>query len=499
MKTFILLVLCLIPIFAAEKPEEEDNVLVLTNSNFDDALKENKYILVEFYAPWCGHCKALAPEYAKAAGILKSENSELRLAKVDATVQSELGERFKIRGYPTLKFFIDSTPIDYAGGRSAEEIVQWIKKKSGPATVVLSSSDDLKKLQSENEVVVVGLFKNQESASAQAYNNVAKTVDSVAFGITGEQALFDELKLKDESLVLFKKFDDGRAEFDGKLTEDEIRKFVHAEQLPLVSEFNQETAQKIFGGEIKIHTLLFASKKSDKYENQFSEFKEAAKNFKGKLIFVVIDTDVEENERILEFFGLKKADTPSIRLISLGQDMTKYKPDFDEIKGTLIVKFVEDFLANKLKAHLLSQDVPEDWNAKPVKVLVGKNFQEVARDKSKTVLVEFYAPWCGHCKQLAPIYDQLGERFADRSSEFVIAKMDSTQNELDDIKIQSFPTIKLFPKDSDEVVDYNGERTLEAMAKFVESHGKEGGKPEEEAGEEGAEETEEETREKEEL
>jgi protein disulfide-isomerase A1 len=181
----------------------------------------------------------------------------------------------------------------------------------------------------------------------------------------------------------------------------------------------------------------------------------------------------------LEFFGLKKTETPSIRLISLGQDMTKYKPDFDEIKGTLIVKFVEDFLANKLKAHLLSQEVPEDWNAKAVKVLVGKNFKEVARDKSKTVLVEFYAPWCGHCKQLAPIYDQLGEKFADRASEFVIAKMDSTLNELDDIKIQSFPTIKLFPKDSDEVLDYNGERTLEAMAKFVESHGKEGNKSEE--------------------
>lgn len=57
--------------------------------------------------------------------------------------------------------------------------------------------------------------------------------------------------------------------------------------------------------------------------------------------------------------------------------------------------------------HLLSEELPEDWDKKPVKYLVANNFDEVAFNKDKDVLVEFYAPWCGHCKQLAPIYDQV--------------------------------------------------------------------------------------------
>lgn len=96
---------------------------------------------------------------------------------------------------------------------------------------------------------------------------------------------------------------------------------------------------------------------------------------------------------MLEFFGLKAADTPTVRLISLKDEMSKYKPEATEVAAGALTKFVNAFFDGTLKPHLLSQEIPEDWDKTPVKILVGKNFHSVAKDTSKTVLVSFVAPW----------------------------------------------------------------------------------------------------------
>ena len=110
-------------------------------------------------------------------------------------------------------------------------------------------------------------------------------------------------------------------------------------------------------------------------------------------LFVFIDADDEENERVLEFFGLKTSDVPAVRLITLKDEMSKFRPEFSDITSTGLTDFVNAFFAGKLKPHLLTQEIPEDWDKTPVKVLVGKNFHEVATNKKKTVLVTFVAPW----------------------------------------------------------------------------------------------------------
>jgi protein disulfide isomerase family A protein 3 len=91
-------------------------------------------------------------------------------------------------------------------------------------------------------------------------------------------------------------------------------------------------------------------------------------------------------------------------------------------------KFARDLLDRKLEQYLKSEPVPAS-NNEPVKVVVAKNFDDIVNDESRDVLIEFYAPWCGHCKTLAPKYDELATKLKAESG-ITIAKMDATANDV---------------------------------------------------------------------
>jgi protein disulfide-isomerase A6 len=108
-------------------------VLDLIPDNFDKVvLKSGKPTLVEFFAPWCGHCKNLAPVYEELAQVFAS-SKDVQIAKVDADAEKSLGKRFGIQGFPTLKWFDGKSekPEEYKGGRDLESLTKFIAEKTG--------------------------------------------------------------------------------------------------------------------------------------------------------------------------------------------------------------------------------------------------------------------------------------------------------------------------------------------------------------------------------
>ena len=150
----------------------------------------------------------MAPEYAKAAGVLAEKGSSVKLGKVDVTEDSKLAEKFEVRGYPTLKFFKLGKDQEYTGGRTAETIVTWLEKKTGPPAKTLTTSDDLKAFIEDNEIAVVGFFKDASSDDAKVFLTVADTMDDYPFAIVSDDALFTEKNVEKDGIVLFKMFDD---------------------------------------------------------------------------------------------------------------------------------------------------------------------------------------------------------------------------------------------------------------------------------------------------
>ncbi|KAF9048699.1 thioredoxin-like protein [Panaeolus papilionaceus] len=110
------------------------NVVDLTPDNFDEIIGKGKPALVEFFAPWCGHCKNLAPIYEQLADSYAHAKDKVIIAKVDADGEGKpLGKKFGVTGYPTLKWFDGegNTEDKYQGGRDLDSLATFILRKTG--------------------------------------------------------------------------------------------------------------------------------------------------------------------------------------------------------------------------------------------------------------------------------------------------------------------------------------------------------------------------------
>ncbi|XP_072946960.1 protein disulfide-isomerase A6 homolog [Epargyreus clarus] len=132
----------------ASGSSDKSDVITLTDENFKEmVLDSDDMWLVEFYAPWCGHCKNLEPHWAKAATELKGK---VKLGALDATVHQVMASRYQVQGYPTIKLFTSGKKTsdsveDYNGGRTSSDIVTWALEKLAenvPAPEIIQVTDE---------------------------------------------------------------------------------------------------------------------------------------------------------------------------------------------------------------------------------------------------------------------------------------------------------------------------------------------------------------------
>jgi protein disulfide-isomerase A1 len=435
------------------------DVVDLTSDNFQSTIEKNSYVLVSYTAPWCGHCKNLKPEFAKAATELKEK--KIVLGNIDCTVEKDLCAQYQVQGYPTIKWFSKGQAQDYEAGRSKEDIVDFAVKFSGPAVTTLVDIDSVVEFSKEGNLVTVAFVAEDDSSSMALVQELGEEMRStMRFGVF--HGVMEGVE-STPSLSLYRSFEEEPVAYTGEFTKTAIEEFFQLESFSLIDEISPQNYRQYLSRQLPLVWIFTPSGAVDEIVNVF---KQAAVSVKGKLSLVHLDG--ENYKRHAENFGLDTSKFPAVAVDDFVNSKKYLYPQDEEVTVDAVSKFLTDVLEGSVSPHVKSEPLPEK-NDEPVFVIVALSYNEIVMDTSKDVLVEYYAPWCGHCQQLEPKYNELGEMFKDHDT-VVIAKVDATANDVP-ADIQGFPTIKFFPANAKETpITFEDARTTSDLAKFVLTH-----------------------------
>ncbi|CAK5027058.1 unnamed protein product [Meloidogyne enterolobii] len=426
------------------KPPPEE-VIALSEQTFDDFLGSNALTLVEFYAPWCGHCKAHG----------------IPLAKVDATIEKKLAELYDVKGFPTLKIFRNARRFDYDGPREADGIVNYMIEQSKPAVKFLNHSS-IDKFISNNDVTIVGFFDSESGSLYDAFVDAAERTraDFSCYYVT-DPSVIKEFKVKAGTITIFYP--------KSTATTEELLTFYRENATPLVGHMTRVNSATRYSRRPLVavyYNVDFSLAYRD--GTQYWRNKVVDIAHKGKFYFAVADE--EEFAKELEAVGLGTSGLEQ-NVIIFGIDGKKYPMDpdkYDEDLEENLIAFLKDFGKGKVKAHLKSQPIPKADKG-PVFTLVGNNFEAIVNDESKDVLIEAYAPWCGHCKAFEQPYKQFATKLTKQEPNLIFTKIDATENDLPEkYKVEGFPTIFFAPAGKkDDPIKYTGNRDSNDLLKFL--------------------------------
>ncbi|KAL3831563.1 hypothetical protein ACJMK2_023302 [Sinanodonta woodiana] len=453
-------------------------VVSLTKDTFDDFIQQ-EISLVEFYAPWCGHCKKLAPEYEKAAKQLIKQDPPIPLAKVDATAENELASKYGVTGYPTIKIFRKGRAQEYKGPRDEMGIVNHMISQSGEASKMQVSLKDLQQYMAEDAVTIIGFFDNLNDPRLRVYMDAANDLrDDFKFGHTLLPEALSTYKVNPGSVVVFSAprfFTKYEPKWNtlhkGEYTTDDVSKFIQKHKLPLVGEY-QHTNEKFYKDQkplcLFFYTVDFSFDYREATQLWRNKIAGIANKYKNDITFAVADE--EKFKHLVEEFGLDDSGE-ELNIGCYGKDGKRYPMEpMEEFESDEVREFLDKLIKGKLKPHIKSQPIPKKKEG-PVTVVVGQTFDKIVKDKTKDVLIEMYAPWCGHCKQLEPKYLELAKKYK-KEKNLVIAKIDATANDVpEEYRVEGFPTVYFAPSNrKDTPLKYDGPREVEDFSKYLEEH-----------------------------
>ena len=357
--------------------EVSKDVLALRTADFNETINKYALTLVKFYAPWCGHCKKLAPQYEKAAAALKELQPPVPLCSVDATVQTTLKDRFAVRSFPVIKTFRDGAFVqDFTGEMTSVAIVSYVKRQVKPATVVTGVEGAREFITRERKyegkptaVAVLGVFDSLDSAGARHFGNAAATsvhpfaisdsaAVAAAYGVTAPAVLVFGAATGEPQVQLATADLSNGVDINMK-TEEAL--------WPLVMEFKRTQTQQRRVQAHPVKTLMiFAVDRTDlAFEEQLEALGQAAKassrtilhmwaDSRDKMLMSRLRISAEELPAAVVFNPFVGGTGGGVRAVNIEE----YDP---EATAQRLTELEEQFAAKQ--AEQTAKEAPKDWEA----------------------------------------------------------------------------------------------------------------------------------------
>ncbi|CAG4955451.1 unnamed protein product [Colias eurytheme] len=353
---------------------EDTQLQHLTVDNFEITLVAVENALVVFYAPWCGHCKKLKPILVKAQELMKAEEIKGLIAVVDVTQQKDLGTRFNVKGYPTMKYFHFGKFKYDVNHRTHEKIVEFFLDPQEPPPTLIE------KPWSEEETAVRHL-----------------TTDTFKYA---------------------------------------LRKVKHA-------------------------LVMFYAPWCGHCQAMKPEFVKAAEQFSDDLMIMFGAVDCTKEAGLCATFNIK------------GYPTLKYFNHYEKIDdytgGRKMADFVQ-YIHTQLDATLMQERGIKSHTTDGfgVNVIIANddNFLKILGDTEPS-FVMYHAQWCGHCNEAKPAFSRLATQMKNENVSVKVVAIDVTNSlrATDFGQIKTLPTFKLY-SEATEIGVYDGDRSVEDMFAF---------------------------------
>eukprot|EP00123_Amoebidium_parasiticum_P010799 comp20331_c0_seq1/m.25594 comp20331_c0_seq1/g.25594 ORF comp20331_c0_seq1/g.25594 comp20331_c0_seq1/m.25594 type:complete len:552 (-) comp20331_c0_seq1:375-2030(-) len=506
MPRFLCALLALSAVDLARGEEEEfyshGNVVVLSEATFQDAVGQADTILVKFYAPWCGHCKTLAPVYQEAAKQLEEEyDGKGLLATVDCTQNGPLCSSHNIQGYPTVLLFKKGERVEqYSGQRTVQAIVDYVASKAGKSKTkaerlttyaVAMHEESFEADISVKQAMLVmfyapwcGHCKNlkphyEEAAEVLAtkhdINDVMGMVDC-----TENRDLCQKYEIKGYPTMLLFKGGAKEEKYANARTTDALVKYLlkhtgkEAEEPKKeggvvvveegVSVLGDDSLAGWLEGRDKALVMFYAPwcGHCKKLHPTFSETALLlAKEHKMENVLGHVDCTV--NADSCNKYNIRGY--PTVLLFRKGVEPLKYQ---NPRTVAAITQFVLSDTPESVKPPPPPPEAPKEYEKDTkVVVLTASNAADVL-SANPLVMIKFYAPWCGHCKAMAPAYHDASRQLAADGSKVVLATVNCDEHRAlcQENGVTGFPTLFLFTN-GQKGEKYSGQRTVTAISEYV--------------------------------